>query len=60
MKKNKIIALAILAFIIIVPFQWAYINFTVESQLLQAIMMAVVIIGAAVAIFIFNKGESTH
>lgn len=60
MKKNKIIALAILAFLILVPFQWAYIDFSVESQLLQALMMAVVIIGAVVAIFIFNKGESAH
>ena len=62
MKKNKIIALAIIAFLILVPFQWAYFEITMDSQLIQAITMAIVIIGAVIAIFIFNKdtGESSH
>jgi len=60
MSKNKLIALAIIAFLILVPFQWAFIDFTVESQLVQSLTMAVVIIGAIVAILMFNKGESSH
>ena len=60
MSKNKLIALAIIAFLIFVPFQWAFIDFTVESQLSQALTMAVVIIGSIVAILMFNKGESSH
>jgi energy-converting hydrogenase Eha subunit C len=62
MKRNKIIALAIIAFLIIVPFQWAYFDITVDSQLVQAITMAIVILGAVIAIFMFNKdtGESSH
>ena len=62
MKKNKIVALAIIAFLILVPFQWAYFDITVKSQLVQAITMAIVIIGAVVAILIFNKksDETTH
>ncbi len=60
MSKNKLIALAILAFLIFVPFQWSYIDFSVESQLSQALTMAVVIIGSIVAILMFNKGESSH
>ena len=62
MKKNKIIALAIIAFLILVPCQWAYFDITVESQFIQAIAMAIVIIGAVIAIFMFNKdtGESSH
>jgi hypothetical protein len=60
MNKNKIIALVILAFLVLVPFQTSYIEFTVESQLLQALTMAITIIGTMVAIFMFNKGESSH
>lgn len=60
MSKNKMIALAIIAFLILVPFQWAFIDFTVESQLVQSLTMAVVIIGSIVAILLFNKGESSH
>lgn len=60
MSKNKLIALAIIAFLVILPFQWAYVDFTVESQLTQALTMALVIIGSIVAILMFNKGESSH
>ncbi len=60
MNKNKIIALAIITFLIFVPFQFAFLNFTVETQLVQALTMAVVIVGAIVAILMFNKGESSH
>ncbi|MDF1673045.1 MAG: hypothetical protein P1U41_06045 [Vicingaceae bacterium] len=55
MNKNKLIALAIVLFLIFVPFQWAYIDFTVESQLSQVITMAIVIVGSIVAILMFNK-----
>lgn len=60
MNKNKIIALAILVFLIVLPFQTSYIDFSVESQLLQALTMAVTIIGTIIAILMFNKGESSH
>ncbi len=60
MNKNKIIALVIIAFLILVPFQFAFISFSMETQLLQVLTMAVVIIGSIVAILMFNKGESSH
>ena len=60
MDKNKLIALGILFVIVFTFFQWGYISFSVESQLIQALSMAVVIIGSVVAILIFNKGESSH
>ena len=60
MNKNKLIALGILVVVVFTAFQWAYIDFTVESQLAQALSMAVVIIGSVVAIMMFNKGESSH
>ena len=60
MNKTKLIALAIIAVLIFVPFQWAYIDFSVESQLTQVLTMAMVIIGSMIAIFMFNKGESSH
>ena len=63
MSKNKLIAIAIILFLIFVPFQWAYIDFSVESQLVQVLTMAVVIIGSVVAILMFNKktgGDTSH
>ncbi|MGB0887988.1 MAG: hypothetical protein ACPGSL_07700 [Vicingaceae bacterium] len=60
MAKSKLIALGILAVIAFTFFQWAFIDFTVESQLLQALSMAVVIIGSIVSVILFNKGESSH
>lgn len=62
MSKNKIIALAIIAFLILVPFHFAYIDFSIESQFLQSIMMTLVIIGAIIAIVLFNKDteKSSH
>lgn len=55
MAKNKLIAIAIVLFLIFVPFQWAYIDFSVESQVSQVLTMALVIIGAVIAIVMFNK-----
>ena len=55
MNKNKLIALAILAVLIFLPFQWAYVGFSVETQLMQVLSMAVVIIGAVYAVLLFNK-----
>lgn len=55
MSKNKLIALATIAVLIFVPFQWAYVDFSTESQLLQVLSMAVVVIGSIVAILMFNK-----
>lgn len=55
MNKNKLIALAIILFLVFVPFQWAYIDFSVGSQLAQVLCMAVVIIGAVIAVLMFNK-----
>ena len=60
MSKNKLIALAIIVILIFTAFQTAFISFSVETQLLQAISMAVVIIGSVIAIMLFNKGESSH
>ncbi len=62
MKKNKLIALGIVAFLILVPFQWAYLNISKENQLIQVFCMVTVILGSIVAIFMFNKntGESSH
>ena len=60
MAKRKLIALGILAVITFTFFQWAFIEFSVETQLLQALSMAVVILGSVVAIIMFNKGESSH
>ena len=62
MNKNKLIALAIILFLVFVPFQWAYIDFTVESQLSQVLTMAMVIIGSVIAILLFNKetGNDSH
>lgn len=63
MSKNKLIALAILVVLIALPFQTSYISFSVESQLMQVLTMAVVIIGSVVAIVLFNKKsgeENSH
>ncbi len=60
MAKSKLIALGILAVIAFTFFQWAFIEFSVQTQLLQALSMAVTIIGSVVAVFLFNKGESSH
>ena len=60
MAKNKLIALGILAVLVVTFFQWAFIDFSVESQFLQAISMTIVIIGAVIAVILFNKGESSH
>ena len=60
MAKSKLIALGILAVITFTFFQWGFIGFSVETQLTQALSMAVVIIGSVVAIIMFNKGESAH
>ncbi len=62
MNKNKLIALVIIAIIILLPFRSAYITFTVESRLLQSLSMAVTIIGACIAIIMYNKGaeQSNH
>ncbi len=60
MAKSKLIALGILTVIVFTFFQWAFIDFSVESQLLQALSMAVTVIGSIVSVFLFNKGESAH
>jgi len=62
MSKNKLIAVAIVIILIVLPFQSAYIYFSEESQVLQVLSMAVVIIGSIIAILMYNKdtGESHH
>ncbi len=62
MNKKKLIAIAIIAFLVILPFQPAYISFSQDNEVLQALSMAVVIIGSIIAILMFNKGaeESNH
>ncbi|MGE0561756.1 MAG: hypothetical protein AB7O47_08065 [Flavobacteriales bacterium] len=56
MNKKKLIAVAIVAFLLLVPFQAAYISFDTSSQLLQVLSMTLVIIGAVYAVFLYNKG----
>lgn len=62
MKKNRLIAIAIIVVLALLPFQTGFMNFTVESELLQVFSMAIVIIGSIVAIYMYNKdtGESHH
>ena len=60
MAKNKLIAIGIFAVLVVTFFQWAFIDFSVESSLLQVFSMAIVVIASIVAIFLFNKGESSH
>jgi cytochrome bd-type quinol oxidase subunit 2 len=62
MPKNKLIALAIILVLIFLPFQTAFVDFSVETQLLQVLTMAVVVIGSIIAIILFNRKEegSSH
>lgn len=62
MSKNKLIAVAIVVVLILLPFQSAYIYFSQESEVLQVLSMAVVIIGSVIAILMYNKdtGNSHH
>ncbi|MCB9360195.1 MAG: hypothetical protein H6587_01550 [Flavobacteriales bacterium] len=62
MKKNRLIAVAIVVVLALLPFQPAYMNLSVEGELLQVFMMTVVILGSIVAILMYNKdtGESQH
>lgn len=55
MKKNKIIALAIIAFLFTFPFHYGYLNMEGNGGIVQALSMAVLIIGTVVAILMFNK-----
>jgi prolipoprotein diacylglyceryltransferase len=34
----------------------AFINFTIEGELIQALSMTLVVLGAVFAIFLYNKG----
>ncbi len=62
MNKKKLIAIAIIAVIILLPFQAAYITFSKDTRLLQVLSMTVAIIGAVVAILLYNKAseETNH
>jgi len=62
MKKNKLIALGIIVFLFTVPFHFAYNNIEGSGGIVQALSMTVVIVGAVVAILMFNKdtGEGAH
>lgn len=55
MAKNKMIAVLILVGLIIYPFQVAFMNIEGNGGIGQAIAMTVVIVGAVIAIFLFNK-----
>ncbi len=57
MNKKKLIAIAIIVFLILVPFQSAYINLSVENELIQVLSMTLVVLAAVYAIFLFNKGS---
>ncbi len=62
MNKKKLIALAIVVFLILLPFRMAFINFTLESELIQVFAMTIVVLGSVVAILLFNQGaeETNH
>jgi hypothetical protein len=62
MKKNRLIAVAIVVVLALLPFQPAYMNLSVEGELLQVFMMTVVIVGSVIAILMYNKdtGENHH
>lgn len=63
MNKKKLIALGIIAFLILLPFRTAFINFTIESEFIQVLSMTLVVLGACAAIMIYNAGseeESSH
>jgi len=62
MKKNKLIALGIIVFLFTFPFHYGYLNIEGNGGVVQALSMAVLIIGAVVAILMFNKdtGEGAH
>lgn len=62
MNKKKLIALAIVVFLILLPFRMAFINFTLESEVLQVFAMTVVVLGSVVAVLLYNSGaeETGH
>lgn len=60
MKKNKLIALAIIAFMFTIPFHYAYIAIEKEGGIVQALSMAFLIIGVVIAIALFNEEPETH
>ena len=62
MNKNKLLAVGIILFLLVLPFRFAYITFTTKSELLQVLSMAFVIFASAFAIYLYNKGaeESNH
>jgi len=61
MKKNKLIALAIIAFLFTAPFHYAYIAIEKDGGIVQALSMTLIIIGAIIAIVLFNSdSEEAH
>ncbi|GAB4252102.1 MAG: hypothetical protein Kow0079_06610 [Vicingaceae bacterium] len=60
MAKNKLIAVLILVVIFLLPFQYAYNEFTTESAVLQVFCMTITIIGSIYAILLFNKGSNQN
>lgn len=60
MKKNKLIALAIIAFMFTIPFHYAYLSIEKTGGIVQALSMTFLIIGVVVAIVLFNEEPETH
>lgn len=61
MKKNKLIALIIIAVMFTLPFHYTYIDIQGRGGIVQALSMTVMIIGTIVAIFMFNNSsEEAH
>ena len=56
MNKKKLIAVAIVLFLLLVPFQTAFISFTTEDALLQVLSMTLVILGSIYAVYLYNQG----
>lgn len=60
MKKNRIISIAIVLFLAVLPFQFGYMYLSEDSQFLQVMCMSVVIIGSVYAVYKFNQDPEGH
>jgi hypothetical protein len=58
MKKNKLIAIAIILVLFTAPFHYAYLSIEGNGGIVQALCMGLIIIGSVAAILIFNKETS--
>lgn len=55
---KKVIALAILAFVFLVPFQWCFININFDRPIVSAISMTATILLSLYSIYLYTHAES--